>query len=521
MTATLTSLPLETLSLICEYIAVSHKPSIYAFSESTRSCHTASNNCRFRRVRIRVKTRRGLDRNIREWNKILARNSGFGCVQHFTIEGRLALFWENGTGATSLPAKLLDNLLTEYRHEDEFTRRGTFYDHIIRGPLYHIGVQEDQNGDAWASMARGLAPDLKQVHVVDSGPGFKYRPTNRDLSKQALTSRKQVSQDLRKKNFALGQLKGLSLDPANLTRFDLWKKTVDFSHLRSLQLWRVQMGVLKTAATWDFSSLKTLALGLFPRRRNPSQAHLSDHAAGAFIASLPPLESIHLTGPSSTTLSVPDETSRIPPIDQLLITSTEVRKIQQYCPNVQDLRLQVERTLVDQKEQDIYRALGQLPRLRHLSLQLDVWDAVGLGDMNEATLAQSCYAQHIFINVVLDAESAREILNLIASNSPIMTLELMPGIKYVWGDLVDILEVMRRHWRCSKVLTGPGDGKVVVEELWRKSRKRRVELNDHVELGVYGSASRKLWPSTAGDLRKWKDEWHSFPLRRNSDRVFQ
>ncbi|KAL5001537.1 hypothetical protein BDV10DRAFT_182439 [Aspergillus recurvatus] len=645
MSATLTSLPLETLSLICEYIAVSHKPSIYAFSESTRPCHAASNRARFREVRIRVRTRRGLDHDIREWNKILARNFAFGCVQHLTLEGRLALFWEDGETATSLPAKLLDNLLTEYRREDELTRPGTFYDHIIRGPFYHIGVQEDQDENAWAPMAKllakltglrdfvyacerrfperlyeilqlrtpqcklhikafdppcldreeteredeegrednededddaidkyeyalvtspglstvvvpvahddiyrcyneeaarlmakGLAPNLKQLHVVDSGPGFKYRPMNRDASKQGLVPRKQVSQDLHKKNLALGQLEGLSLDPANLTRYDLWKETVDFTHLCGLQLWRVQMDTLEAAATCDFSSLKTLALGLFPRRRNPSQAHLSDQAAGAFIASLPPLESIHVTGPffnesfeavlnhhggSLRKLSLyPTETSRIPPIDQFFITSTEIREIQKHCPNVHDLRLQVERTLGDQEEQDIYRALGQVPRLRHLSLQLDVWNAVELGDTDKIALGQSCYSQHIFINVALDAELAREIFNMIASNSPIESLELMPGTEYVWGDLVDILEIMRRHWRCSKVLTAPEDSKVIVEELGEKSRKRRLELNDHVELGMHASAFRQLWPSKTGDLRGWKDGWHSFPLRRTPTRSF-
>ncbi|KAL4734102.1 hypothetical protein BDV11DRAFT_209676 [Aspergillus similis] len=556
MTATLTSLPLETLSLICEYIAIAHKPSIYAFSESTRSCHAASNSARFCRIRIRIKTRRGLAHDIREWNRILLRNSAFGCVQHLTIEGRLALFWEDGETASSLPAKLLDNLSTEYRREDEFTRPGTFYDHILRGPFYHIGVQEDQDEDAWASMAkllakltglkdlvyacerrfpeclfeilqlripqcklhirafdppcldseeteeededdkddgdenedededdvvskyeyslvtspalstvvvpvahddiyrcyneeaarlmaRGLAPNLKQVHVVDSGPGFKYRPMNRNMLKQGLVSRKEVSQDIREKNLGLGELEGLSLDPANLTRFDLWKETVDFSHLRSLQLWRAHLDTLETATTCNFPLLRALALGLFPRRRNPSQAHLSDQAAGAFIASLRPLESVHLTGPffqesfkavlghhgsSLRKLSLyPTETSRIPPIDQFLITPTEITQIQQHCPNVYDLRLQIERTLGDQKEQEIYRALGELPRLRHLSLQLDVWNAVELGATDKAALTQSCYAEHIFINIALDAELACEIFNLIASNSSIEILELMSG----------------------------------------------------------------------------------------------
>ncbi|KAL4749970.1 hypothetical protein BDW72DRAFT_213740 [Aspergillus terricola var. indicus] len=559
MTATLTSIPLETLSLICEYIAISHKPSIYAFSESTRSCHAASHSARFRRVRIRVKTRRGLDHDIREWNKILLRNSAFGCVQQLTIEGRLALFWEDGETASSLPAKLLDNLLTEYRLEDEFTRLGTFYDHILRGPFYHIGVQEDQDEDAWAPMAkllakltglkdlvyacerrfpeclfevlqlhtpqcklhirafdppclnreetegedeervkeeddgdededddevdvvskyeyalmtspalstvvvpvahddiyrcsneeaarlmaRGLAPNLKQVHIVDSGPGFKYRPMNRDMSKQGLVSRKDVSQDIREKDLGLGEIESLSLDPANLIRFDLWKETVDFSHLRSLQLWRVHLDTLETATTCDFPSLRTLVLGLFPRRRNPSQAHLSDEAAGAFVASLRPLESIHLTGPffqesfkavlshhgsSLRKLSLyPTETSRILPIDQFLITPNEIGQIQQHCPNIYDLRLQIERTLGDQREQDIYRALGKLRRLRHLSLQLDVWNAVELKTMDKAALTQPCYAEHIFINIALDAELAREIFNLIASNSPIEILELKSG----------------------------------------------------------------------------------------------
>lgn len=629
-TTTLNTLPLETLSLICDYVAVEYKPSIYAFSQTNKHCQLASNKSRFQEIRLKVKTRQGLEDDVKTWHRILTRNSAFGSVRQLSVEGRVAPFWENAK--TSAPAALLENSYAEQDSEDEFTNPGERYDQILRGPYYHLGVQEDQNESAWMPlarlltkltglkdlayacerrlpecllkalhlqiprcrlhiksldppflteeeqeeqgdgydvedeeeeeddyvdeydyslvtssslstavvpvaydddyrnhneeaarlMARGLAPSLKYLYVIDSGPGFKYRPMIRGLTKEGLLPRKRLLQDIREQDLGgYGQLEGLSLDPANLTRFKLWDKTVIFSRLRSLQLWRVRKDMLRKAATCEFASLKTLSLGIF-NFRNEYDVSPLDRAAGAFVASLRPLEAIHMSGPflkksfkaildhhgkSLRTLSLYPSEDRL--VARFVIAPTQIREIRQHCAKLYDLRLQIQRSAGDHEEQAIYKALGELPHLRQLSLQLDVYNAMKFANRAYPWQVESRYNRDILINMALDHELARGIFSLIAKGSPIESLRLSLGMN-VPESFLDISQVMKRQWKCSRVSTMcPEEERVLVQELGAKSRKRRMQVNKSTELREYEEAFRELWPSNTGN---WMDDWHSFPL---------
>lgn len=630
-TTTLNTLPLETLSLICDYVAAGYKPSIYAFSQTNKHCQTASNKARFREIRLRVKTRQGLEDDVKTWHKILARNSAFGSVRHLSVEGRIAPFWENAK--TSAPAALLENSYAEQDSEDEFTNPGERYDHILRGPFYHLGVQEDQNEGVWMPltrllakltglkdlayacerrlpecllqalhlhiprcrlhikaldppflteeeqeeqedeydvededededdyvdeydyslvtssslstavipvahdddyrnhneeaarlMARGLTPSLQYLYVIDSGPGFKYRPMTRGLTKEGLLSRKLLLQDIREKDLGgYGQLEGLSLDPANLTRFEMWEKTVNFSRLRSLQLWRVRKDMLRKAATCEFTSLKTLSLGIF-NFRNEYDVSPLDRAAGAFISSLRPLEAIHMSGPflkrsfkailnhgkSLRMLSLYPSEDRL--VARFVITPTQIKEIRQHCENLYDLRLQIQRSTGDREEQAIYKALGELPQLRQLSLQLDVYNAMKFANRAYPWQVESRYYRDIFINMAVDGELARGIFSLIARGSHIESLRLDMGMN-VPESFLDISEVMKRQWKCSRVSTMyPEEDRVIVQELGARSRKRRMLANKSTELREYEEVFQELWPSNTGN---WMDDWYSFPLAR-------
>ncbi|KAL4787694.1 hypothetical protein BJX76DRAFT_318069 [Aspergillus varians] len=623
MTATtLFSLPLETLGLICDFLASEDNASVYAFSETNKHCHAASNKVRFQEIHLRVKTRQGLDHDVKKWLNILEKNSAFGSVRYLTVEGRIAPFWENAK--TSIPAALLENSYAGNTCEDEFTHLGDRYDHILRGPFYHLGAQEEQSEGAWIPlagllakltglrdlayacerrlpecllkvlhvhiprcrlhikaldppcltqeeeeeededesedevgideydfalatssclstvvvpvayddiyrtnneeavrlMARGLAPNLKHVHVVDSGPGFKYRPVTRGLSKDSLLSRKRLIQGIRKEDLGPGQLEGLSLDPANLSRFEEWESTIQFSRLRSLQLWRVRKDMLKEAAKCDFKSLKTLALGISSFRDHYDVSPL-DRAVGAFIASLRPLDAIHMSGPffkksfrailchhgnSLQKLSLyPSENRQVA---QFIVTSRSIREIQQHCTKLCDLRLQIKRSAGDDEEQQIYKALGKLPKLQKLWLQLDVYNALRFGNPWQLEI---CRAREVFMNMAVDAELAQEIFSLIATTSPIESLALDLGMN-VPESLLDISQVMKRQWKCFRVSTlCPGENRVIVRELGERSRERRIQVNQSTELREYEGVFRELWPLKTGN---WMDDWHSFPLQR-------
>ncbi|KAL4919280.1 hypothetical protein BDW62DRAFT_199891 [Aspergillus aurantiobrunneus] len=612
---------------------------VYAFSEANKHCNAASNRARFQEIRLKVKTRQGLDDDVRQWHKILHKNFAFGSVRHLSVEGRVAPFWENAE--TSTPAALMERSCSEHRCEDELTHPGVRYDHILRGPFYHLGVQEEQSERAWMPlagllakltglrdlvyacerrlpecllkalecqiprcqlhikafdppsltrekqedegdvdededdaeeeagdnddddgvdgydyalatssflstvvvpvayddnnrndneeavrlMARGLAPNLKHVHVVDSGPGFRYRPITRGLSKKGLLSKKKLVRDIRQKNPGLGQLEGLSLEPANLTRFEMWEKTISLSCLRNLRLWRVHKDILRKATKCDFTSLKTLALSIFNSRGQYDVSSL-DRAAGVFIASLPPLEAIHVSGPffkkpvraildhhgnSLRKLCLSPSNNR--DLAHITTSPSIIRQIRQRCTNICDVRLRILRTAGDQEEQEVYRALGELPKLRQLSLELDVFNLVKIGGRLPWKL-ESSHVRNIFINMAIDARLAREIFCLIANDSPIESLELNLGIDYV-VELSDIAQTMARQWKCSRFSsTCPEDSRVIVQELGGKSRKLRVQANQTIELGEYEETFRNLWPSTTGD---WKSDWHSFPLQGEGD----
>jgi hypothetical protein len=279
--------------------------------------------------------------------------------------------------------------------------------------------------------------------------------------------------------------------------------------------------MLQKAANCEFTALKRLSLGIF-NFRNEYDVSPLDRAAGAFIASLRPLEAIHMSGPflkksfkaildhhgkSLRTLSLYPSEDRL--VARFVITPTQIREIKQHCTKLYDLRLQIQRSAGDHEEQAIYKALGELPQLRQLSLRLDVYNAMKFANRAYPWQVESRYNRDILINMALDRQLAGGIFSLIAKGSPIESLRLSLGMD-VPESFLDISQVMKRKWKCSRVsMMCPEEDKVIVQELGAKNRKRRMQANKSTQLREYEEVFRELWPSNTGN---WMDDWHSFPL---------
>ncbi|KAL4937370.1 hypothetical protein BDV06DRAFT_74733 [Aspergillus oleicola] len=645
-TTTINSLPPETLSLIYSYLSSTYPPSVYTFSQTNKHCYSASHSARFAQVRIRVKTRQTLSNAIKSWEKILSRSHAYGAVRVLTVEGRVAPRWENTS--TSAGAGFQKDPFKDYAVEDEFTQLGDWYDPILRGPFYHLGVGEDAGDAVWKPladllanlkglrdfvyaferrlpeclltalemhgdrcrlhmkaldppvlleeqeedqeqegefeeevedeekiekydyalittsslssavipvaydddhrrnneeaarlMARGLAPNLTTLHIVDTGPGFKYRPMTRGLSikDEQLLLRRRVLEDIKAENLdPLGQLDVLSLDPANLPRFQKWDQTVDFSRLHSLQLWRARFETLKQAAACEFTSIKTLSLGLY-NPRTQFDPDPQDRATRLLLQKLPPLEALHIEGPffqrsigaaityhgdSLQKLSLHPSATKV--LAQFRINARIVREIQRGCPNLYSLRLHISRSQGDQEEQETYRALGTLRKLRHLSLHLNVFERPILALLELSHPLDYSIVKGALINMALDAGLASEIFRLIVRESSVESLTLTLAMNIEQGPLWDMFQMMKRQWKCTRISTLFSEKiRIAIEELGATMRKRRMKTHDFAQKDEYMMAFRELWPPKTGqpgDLTAkhgrddWKDDWCSFPLQK-------
>ncbi|KAI9373946.1 hypothetical protein BJX61DRAFT_500967 [Aspergillus egyptiacus] len=180
------------------------------------------------------------------------------------------------------------------------------------------------------------------------------------------------------------------LTPAWMEYFARWEKYIDFSALRVLQLWQLTSTVLLSAAKYQFSSLKSLALDLAYEDFDPddpddnNQGVSLDEATSDFLLGLSPLESIHLSGlrgagqtfhtllhrhgPSLRKLSLasPDTWT------EFEMTVDQLERIHTHCPRLRDLRIPMKYDGCEPHENMIYQPLGRFRYLTDVSVVLQI-----------------------------------------------------------------------------------------------------------------------------------------------------
>jgi hypothetical protein len=180
-----------------------------------------------------------------------------------------------------------------------------------------------------------------------------------------------------------GSLEYLSIDcPLRLGKWDLkmWQEDTHFSALKTLKMGPIlDSEALRFLATHcRFPSLSQLDINF-----NPNYYNSEDFpAANAFLLGLPALSVLRLSGyrPDLATEAVFEyhglrlhELSLLP-FGHETFTLEELEQVAKTCPFLEKLTIKIKRSRGDAQEVANYKAIGALPRLRHLNLDLDASD---------------------------------------------------------------------------------------------------------------------------------------------------
>ncbi|UKZ74785.1 hypothetical protein TrVFT333_002455 [Trichoderma virens FT-333] len=80
-------IPLPLARIICEHLATSHRPSLYAFALVNKSCYNAAFALLFRRIVLRVTEGSRPERSVQQLRQVLERTNGFRFVHHVVLGG--------------------------------------------------------------------------------------------------------------------------------------------------------------------------------------------------------------------------------------------------------------------------------------------------------------------------------------------------------------------------------------------------------------------------------------------------
>lgn len=434
--------------------------------------------------------------------------------------------------------------------------------------------QDDYNEEAMQELVAGLAPNLKEVHMIHMAAS----PTARSIRRRSFPRAPWPGLPGFVSGCGLGSLTSLSLagvigpGPGFL---QAWRNHTDFSLLRHLTLGGgvgdYHVRINDEAMRWivqncSFPRLKTLYVCL---GRDDSRVEKPNYAmdAIAFLKAFEPLDELSVSGPlepdivdailvrhgrtlrklslrpSESEFCLGGDRPHIP----MTFNKEHILQIQAQCPALQDLALSVKRTKSDVREVEMYRAFGKMEHLQFLFLTLDCsnW-RVNRGavaddpsfDEDDRRLYTERYPRlrrghfrEAFMNCAVDEALARSIWETICRAKVGKRLESLKlytanggrfGTGSSFNDTRDVVGNLSRSWLIERGVRDDEDT-VNVKELGRRSReahdKRLTSLYDRVYQG--GSALphhstvhifRRIWPAKEGS-NDWRDDWASLPLQ--------
>lgn len=409
----------------------------------------------------------------------------------------------------------------------------------------------------------GLAPNLKEVICDHWGPPAEFADSSLAGFQPVIETHSQAS---------LNSLSLLHSFAFPTSEIHDWMSCTDFSALESLRLQqdcRKESTLRYLIANAHLPRLKTLSLRMKWKYEGFPSAETSENAR-EFLQWLPPLRSLTFLGWSLREI----------PMDSILVhhgpclvdlflapcpglhpTSSDLRQIVENCPVLENLAISIRRTYGDGQEVALYRALGSLPKLQHLTLDLDVseaqcvpieptpedsddeasqvwipFDVHALPDhdlFREFDLEPCAIASNLsetpingrvrgaLINTAIDKALACSIFEAISAGKPKMSLPLKrldvkairvgefvgnTGNINMSCAMVDIFNAIAKEWRVERNPRDDTDG-LVAKEIGEPERFLDPNMRLVPELT---KVWRSLWPEhESGD---WKNEWHSFPL---------
>lgn len=645
---TLLSLPLELQQQIAACVEAAHRPSLYAFSLTSKACRSASAFLIFRKIRIEVHSCERLRSDVDNLLETLSRTDSARHVQYIGIAGDLGLrpkHWDDDTSSDWWRESGLAEILTDedpryssrfhvvydepvikessdedmawapvvtllqeiphlkdlvYNCRNQFppSLLRTLREHQPQCRLHHLtfrfrtllwGVpypyemelatspslyrvrlkcadrdsdgDDDFNAEAMMELVAELAPNLKEVEILDLypvRPGHYSRAGTRDTWKglPGFTGN------------AVGSLTSLSVKCSRKFRTESllqdWARHTDFTFLEHLTLggsWHEKSAGLSgetmdwMAQNLSFPRIRTLSVYLtrddiFPESPTYSEnavsffevfepleglfihgpldihifnAVLSRHGQKLKKLSLHPYEYPHNFGNGRNRLDVPME-----------FTKECVLQIQAECPVLEELALPVSRNKSSAAEAEVYKCFGKMGNLRSLFLKLDysstIWrvrrDSTYSWDFDEEdqrlvrhTGLRSGHLKEILINCAVDETLARSIWKVIEQNKTgkrLERLKVWTMNDFFWGPCCysTCIEHLARSWLIERAPRDDQEG-ISVAELGRCARhcdRDNVRLGCTHEGSDDGKVFRAIWPSKEGS-KDWRDDWSSFPLQ--------
>jgi hypothetical protein len=286
-----------------------------------------------------------------------------------------------------------------------------------------------------------------------------------------------------------------------------------------------------------------------------------------FLLWLPPLKSLTLFGwsPSGCPLGgfLLHHGNRLvdlslSPCRGLQPALSHLKQIAEYCPLLEKLAISIQRTYGNAREVASYRALGSLPKLQHLTLELDVSDLQQLPDEplpedsddeisewqipfdpqalpNHASLRgfdlKLCVMAHCepqsatngrlrgaLINTAIDKTMACSVFETVSAAKPEGSISLkridikcirigeFGGNIKMSNGVLRVFNTLAKEWRVEQNPRDDTDEAVATET--------GDIMSFRTPSGYLGSEFTKVWRSLwpeheSGD---WRNEWHSFPL---------
>jgi hypothetical protein len=339
-----------------------------------------------------------------------------------------------------------------------------------------------------------------------------------------------------------------------------WQDDIDFSALRTLRIEpSLDLEALQLLATDShFPLLSQLDLNFEPDYYREQQSGYFP-MVNSFLLGLPALFVLRLSAwyPEVATDAVFEHHGSrlyelsVLPFEGETLTLDNLEQLAKNCPFLEKLTIKIKRSRGDAREVSSYKAIGALPRLRHLYLDLDASNMDLLEEPNYRNrvfethndptfnefeqqhcdedfdyhdrYSRNSHLRNDFINSTLDQDLARSIFQTICSAQKSCILESMevkvsgagcfssalqdsfnPGFH-------DVLETMGRPRRVCRMNNSSRETRVELVKGWKPYRK----ASDPSELLPFArEIFQRVWPAKT---EKWWEDWHSFPLAVSAD----
>lgn len=404
-----------------------------------------------------------------------------------------------------------------------------------------------------ALMASGLAPNLKAVTLTYHDYYFA------SLDTYIPPPWKGFGEDTRKSyEKSRGNLQYLRLDHRwRITEdtLDHWNARTDFAQLQTLELEaHVIPNTLRYLAThFHFPRLTTLVLGT-PRGE---AKNFADHAEAVnqLLSCLPSLESLTLDqwypgfsihGPSLLELKLlncPDENLTNEDLAGKDLTHDDLEALSRHCIRLRYLTLSLRRSQGDSNEASLYRALGSIPNLQFITLDLHVntvfWPADNEEDedgnvwnpafddefdrkvppevVNGPDQSEACNGamREQLANYAIDANLARSIFDNISAGKPCVSLPLQElNIQFTRAGEFGRVDCPSHFLSALFHICHPW--RITPHETHKlehcEPRPRMFQSPPDVLESYLEAIWCRVWPEKTSE--DWKFDWHSFPISK-------